>query len=47
MREKHDLIDELKTMRPEVFQPPEEYKAPKKSRKIYIPNDDPDSNYLA
>lgn len=34
-------------MRPETFKPPEDYKAPKKSKKIYIPNDDPDSNYIS
>lgn len=34
-------------MRPEVFKAPEDYKAPKKSKKIYIPNDDPESNYIA
>jgi len=32
-------------MKPHIFNPPEDYKAPKKSRKIYIPNDD--NNYLA
>lgn len=46
-REKHDIIEELKLMKPDQFKTPDDYKAPKKSKKIYIPNDDPDNNYLA
>lgn len=46
-REKHDLIDELKLMKPETFRPPTDYKPPKKSKKIYIPSDDPENNYIA
>ena len=34
-------------MKPNEFKEPSDYNAPKKSRKIYIPNDDPDNNYLA
>jgi len=30
-REKHDLIEELKIMKPETFRPPTDYKPPKKS----------------
>jgi len=46
-REKHDLIEELKMMKPETFRPPNDYKPPKKSKKIYIPSDDPENNYIA
>ena len=46
-REKHDMIEELKMVNPETFGPPGDYKPPKKSKKIYIPSDDPENNYIA
>lgn len=41
------MVEELRAMKPDQFVPPSDYKPPKKSKKIYIPNNDPDNNYLS
>ncbi len=44
-REQGDLIEECQQMK-KTFQPPSDYKAPKKQKKFFIPSDDPDTNYI-
>ena len=44
-RERHLLIEECLKINPS-FVPPTNYRAPKQSRKIFLPEDDPTNNYI-
>ena len=46
LREQADVVDECARLKPNTFVAPNDFRPLKKEKKIYLPEDDPDVNYI-
>lgn len=46
MREQAELVDQCKRLKPHSFVPPNDFRPFKKEKRIFLPEDDPDVNYI-